>query len=202
MKKTKYTKIKLFALIVIVISVVLIPTPLQVSAAEKPTVTIVGDSVPLGAAKYMKSYITAGQVIKNDCRGSRQLKRDGLPLLKTIESQGKLGDIVVLAMVTNSNFSVADAEAAIAICGPNRYVIFVTGYNNGMKYVDTSNAAIKSVAASHSNVTVCDWHKFILSRSNKHMSADNCHLAAKSAQWYARLIAEGVLLTAEKMGVA
>jgi hypothetical protein len=202
MKKMKYAKFKILLLLVIVVSVVLIPTPIQVSAAEKPTVTIVGDSVPLGAAKYMRSYITAGQVIKNDCRGSRQLKRDGLPLLKTIDSQGKLGDIVVLAMVTNSNFSVADAEAAIAICGPDRYVIFVTGYNNGMKYVDVSNASIKSVAASHSNVTVCDWHKFILSRPNKNMSPDNCHLTGKSSQWYARLVAEGVLLTAEKMGVA
>jgi hypothetical protein len=202
MKTITFNRIKIIFLLIVVVLVVLIPPPLSASAASKPTVTIVGDSVPLGAARYMKSYITAGKLIKNDCKGSRQLRRDGLPLLKTIKSQDKLGDIVVLAMVTNSNFSKADAEAAIAICGSERQVIFVTGYNNGMPYVDKSNKSIKAVAKTHKNVTVCDWRKFILSRKNKNMSPDNCHLGGKSSQWYARLVAEGVQVACEKMGVS
>jgi hypothetical protein len=160
------------------------------------SVTVIGDSVTLGAERYANIKNRVAKVkgvswCKVDSRGSRQLE-GGLKLAKSLKKSGKLGDIVVFSLTTNGSFSYKQAKAAAKAVGKDRYVVFVTGYVVGYSYFNKSNKAVRKLAKEKSNVFVADWNKFIVKKKNKHLSDNYCHLNATSGRWYVDLVTDAV----------
>jgi hypothetical protein len=157
-------------------------------SVKADSVTVIGDSVPLGAQLYgnMKNRLAATKGVswcRVDNRGSRRLAA-AVDLAKQLMRQGKLGSIVVFATSTNGSFGYAEAKAARKAMGKSRYVIFVTGYNRGYTYPDTSNAAMKRLAGEDKKVFVADWNKLIRTKGGKGISDGRCHLNGTGARWY------------------
>jgi hypothetical protein len=161
-------------------------------------VSLVGDSVPLGAVAQIEEALPG---VKMLVRTDRDLAGPGLELLKQENADGELGDIVVLALGT-SNLTAQDIENAIDVIGAERQIVFVNAYRGGASYIKKVNAAIDEVAASHQgSFTVADWYGYVESHQNIKLAEDNCHLTESSAADYASVIKAGVDAARGKIGV-
>jgi CRISPR/Cas system-associated protein Cas5 (RAMP superfamily) len=109
-----------------------------------------------------------------------------------LKKQGKLGDIVVFALGTNSIFRMKEAKEAVRIVGKNRYVVFVTGYVKGKPFTNISNKAVRKLAKGNARVFVADWNKFISGKKNKKLSDNSCHLTKTSSLWYSGVIEKSI----------
>ncbi|MDR0519164.1 MAG: Ig-like domain-containing protein [Clostridiales Family XIII bacterium] len=166
------------------------------STPPKDSVTVIGDSVTLGAKLFagMGSRISRTRGIswcRVDAKGSRQLAA-GVKLVKELKKNKKLGKIVVYSLTTNGSFGYKEAKAAFKAAGKDRYVIFVTGYVKGHSYPNKSNAAVRKLASKQKRVFVADWNKLIRSKKNKQLSDDYCHLTPTSGRWFVSIVRNAV----------
>ncbi|SMP03869.1 hypothetical protein SAMN06264868_102159 [Venenivibrio stagnispumantis] len=68
-------------------------------------VTIIGDSLSVGATKYLKSFIPDAYI---DAKVGRKFQELG-NIIPQLEKDGKLKDIVVLELGTNGDFEIEEA---------------------------------------------------------------------------------------------
>ncbi|MDR0519163.1 MAG: hypothetical protein LBG82_03820 [Clostridiales Family XIII bacterium] len=161
----------------------------QGGGAESLSVSLVGDSVPLGAVMQIKEALPDVEML---VRTDRDLAGPGIELLKQEDAAGKLGDIVVLALGT-SNLTARDIENALAVIGADRQCVFVNAYRGGASYIEKVNAAIYEVAAAHADsFTVADWYGYVKAHPDIKLAEDDCHLTESSAAYYAAVIKAGV----------
>ena len=159
-------------------------------------VTLIGDSVVLGGVDAVKEAVTG---IDIRARNDRQLAGPGLDLLKKEKDEGKLGDIVVLALGT-SNLTKDDIENAMEVIGPERQVVLVTAYRGNSDYINKVNNAIEEAAKNYpSNFNIADWYGYIISHPDIKLASDNCHLTKSSAKDYAEVIKSGVEAAASRL---
>jgi len=159
------------------------------SQASADDVTLIGDSVVLGAVDAVKAAIPGIDIL---ARTDRELSGPGLDLLKQEAADGQLRDIVVLALGTN-NLSEDDLNKALGVIGTDHQVVFVNAYRRGASYVETVNETIDKVAAANeSHFTVADWYGYVTSHKDIKLAADGCHLTPTSAEDYADVIKAGV----------
>lgn len=159
-------------------------------------VTLIGDSVPLGAVSELKADLPGITLLVDT---DRTLSGAGLTTLKQESKQGKLGDIVVLALGTNYLVA-SDIDQAMKVIGSQKQVVFVNCYRNNLPYVPEVNATIAAAAKKYANFTVCDWYGYVKSHPDLQLADDNCHLTASSAQAYADLIKQSVDSVRAKVG--
>jgi hypothetical protein len=160
------------------------------------SVTVIGDSVTLGAERFARMQKRLAQTTgiswcDVDSRGSRQLAA-GVKLARQLKKKGKLGNIVVYSLTTNGSFGYKEAKAAFKAVGKDRYVVFVTGYVKGYSYFQKSNEAVRELAKEERRVLVADWNKFIVKKKYKHLSDDYCHLSSTSGRWYVDIVKKAV----------
>lgn len=165
------------------------PTPeLEAEPTVDPTrVTMVGDSVMLGALNSLQEKIP-GCVV--DAAVSRQLW-DAYGVFDTLESGGKLGDVVILALGTNGPFAPSDGQGLIDRLGPERQIYWVTAYGSHLSWQEQSNESIRTVAAQNDNVTVVDWAA-LASGHGDWLYSDGIHLQGGGQSAYARMIADAI----------
>ena len=84
-------------------------------------ITIIGDSVLLGASAELKK-INPNIII--DAKVSRQVSQ-AKDIVKNLEREGKLGDIVVIALGTNGTFSTSTGNELIKAIGAKRQIYWV-----------------------------------------------------------------------------
>lgn len=136
-------------------STALSPSPDSKSTDSKSSITVIGDSVFLGAAPaFKKKYKNA--VI--DAKISRQVVQ-ALDVAKTLNKKGKLGDTVIIALGTNGNFNSATGQKLIDYLGPNRTIYWIDAYGRDLPGVKDVNNTIRRVAKANSNVHVIAWSK-------------------------------------------
>jgi hypothetical protein len=163
----------------------------------EPSISLIGDSVPLGAVTQIEEALPGIDLL---VRTDRDLAGPGIELLKQENAEGKLGDIVVLALGT-SDLTRENIENAIEVIGPDKQIVFVNAYRGGASYIKEVNAAIAEAAAAHeSNFTVADWYGYVESHPDIELAEDNCHLTESSAPDYAGVIKVGVDEAKEKAG--
>ncbi len=177
-------------------SITLSKLPAKPKTVEQDSVTVIGDSVPLGAALWgnMKNRIANNDGVSwcdVDCKASRRL-RGAVELARKLDAQDRLGTIVVFAVSTNGIFHYKRAKAARDAMGKHRSVIFVTGYRGGFSYTDTANNAVKLLAEKDDKVFVADWSEFVKSKGGAGLKADRCHLTGTSAVWYVDVVMEAI----------
>jgi hypothetical protein len=158
-------------------------------------VTLLGDSVPLGAITQLKTQIPG---VDLQVRTDRTLSGDGLKILKQEAKSNKLGQVVVIALGTNY-LQPADIDNAMQVIGTSRQVVFVNAYQGDTDYIATVNATIAAAAQKYPNFTVCDWHGYVVAHPSLKLATDNCHLTPSSAVDYATLIKTSVAQVESKM---
>ena len=148
-------------------------------------VTLIGDSVMLGAADNISSSMP-GCIV--DAKESRQVKA-GVEIAQGLEQQGNLKGTVVIALGTNGTFSQETGQALIDYLGTDRNIYWVYAY--GVSWQDDSNNVIAALAANNANVTVIDWPAYASGHSD-YFYNDGIHLNGTGRSAYAQMLVDNV----------
>lgn len=163
-------------------------TQAQTECVEEPlSVTMVGDSVMLGAAPSILG-IQPDCVI--DAKVSRQvIQADSV--IDSLEKQDSLRQTVVIALGTNGTFSTAKGQELINRLGSGRTIYWVTVYGRDLGWQEDSNATIRKLAEDNENVHIIDWSQ-AASGHAEWFCADGIHLSVEGRAAYAGIILGGL----------
>lgn len=151
---------------------------------EGKLVTMIGDSVMLGAAPSLQELLP-GCVI--DAKVSRQMIQAD-DVLASLESQNAVGQIVVIALGTNGPFGVEKGQALIDRLGSDRTIYWVTVYGRELAWQEASNTTIRTLAENNENVRLIDWTQ-AASGHAEWICSDGIHLSAAGRAGYAGVVA-------------
>lgn len=155
----------------------------KIQAAE-PSLSVIGDSVFLGAAPSYKKIVRHAVI---DAKISRQVSH-GLDVAKKLADKGKLGNTVLISLGTNGKFNEATGQAIIDYLGKNRTVYWITAYGKKLEWQKEVNQTIRTLAEKNDTVHVIDWAK----EARKHPGwfyQDGIHLNTKGQNGFAKFIA-------------
>ena len=121
--------------------------------AIRQQITFVGDSVMLGAAPELLETIP-GSVI--DAKESRQV-RDGVEILKELQSDKKLGGTVVIELGTNSYFNESTGQEIIDYLDKDTKIYWITVYGKYLQDQERTNQVIRNLAEHNESVKIIAW---------------------------------------------
>lgn len=151
--------------------------------AIRQQITFVGDSVMLGAAPELLETIP-GSVI--DAKESRQV-RDGVAILKELQSDKKLGGTVVIELGTNSYFNESTGQEIIDYLDKDTKIYWITVYGKYLQDQERTNQVIRNLAEHNENVEIIAWDE----EAAKHPDwfyNDGIHLNGAGRSGFADLI--------------
>ncbi|HEX2912573.1 MAG TPA: acyltransferase family protein [Chloroflexia bacterium] len=173
----------------------LVPTP-EPTATPRPVVnkpappgivvgrvTAVGDSVMVSASEALKNQIDN---ISINAKVSRYFP-DGITVLKQIRDAGELGDVVVVHLGTNWNFTAKQFDDMMAVLKDVRKVVFVN-LKMPRSWEAPNNAILAAGVSRYPNAILVDWHGASVNRPDLFWD-DGIHLRPAGAKVYASLIA-------------
>ncbi|MCL2719081.1 MAG: acyltransferase [Lachnospiraceae bacterium] len=173
------------------------PAPLQLSVSGG--VTVIGDSVPLGAAPAMQDLIP-------DCVVEAEVGRpvrDGNGILTDLQNRGELREFVVIALGTNgaNNYEKLFNEM-IETLNPGHKLIFVTPFdgraNDNSKLTNATAEWMRGLPDTYDFITIADWNNTISSQVNL-LASDKVHMGGKSSSGiYANCVADAINSAAQK----
>ncbi len=155
------------------------------SKQEKRTITVIGDSVFLGASASFQK-LEKDAVI--DAKISRQV-RHGIDVAKKLKKEGKLGNTIILSLGTNSPFNPVTGQELIDYLGPDRTIYWINAYGKNLEFQQEVNKTIKGLTEKNSNVHLIPWAK----EAKKHPDwfyQDGTHLNEKGQNGFAKYIHE------------
>lgn len=163
-------------------------TQAQTECVEEPlSVTMVGDSVMLGAAPSILGILPDCVI---DAKVSRQvIQADSV--IDSLEKQDSLRQTVVIALGTNGTFSTAKGQELINRLGSGRTIYWVTVYGRDLGWQEDSNATIRKLAEDNENVHIIDWSQ-AASGHAEWFCADGIHLSVEGRAAYAGIILGGL----------
>jgi len=151
----------------------------------KMDVFAVGDSVMLGSAKKLKSYGITVDAAKN-----RQVI-DAVQIFNYYKSVNELGDVVVIHLGTNGITKAATFERILKPLADIKRVVILTMRVPGRASEQLNNAVINNLPATHSNVSILDWHT--LSKPHPEwFNSDGIHPNAVGQDNYVALILQAI----------
>lgn len=153
-------------------------------------VTVIGDSVVLGAAPSISDVIPDCHV---DAEESRQAVST-VEILKTLEEKGKLGDIVVISLGTNGYFYEDTGQEIIDYLGGDRIVYWINIYGKYLQSHYATNEVIADLVEKNENVNLIDWN----SEGSNHPDwfyEDGIHLNKTGQQGFAEFIMQNLELS-------
>jgi hypothetical protein len=154
-------------------------------------VTVIGDSVTLGAASAIKK--ATGAYV--DAKVSRSMYA-GIDVINSYINSGRLGEYLVIALATNVHDSSYSSLDKILKNMPSGHrVILVTG--RGYNYMKPFANYIREEAQKYDFVTVADWEQAIKGKESL-LAADGIHLGSTAAKIYADTIAAAINEAANK----
>jgi hypothetical protein len=149
-------------------------------------ITVIGDSVTLGASKYIKYYIPDAVV---DAKVGRKFQ-EVMGRILDLERKGLLKDTVIIALGTNGPFTVEEGLRVVDyLQSMGRQVVFVNVRVPRWweSYVNATYLELKRVRPS---VRIIDWNH--VSRSAcmnvQCFSKDGYHLTSAGIDLFVRLI--------------
>ena len=151
-------------------------------------VTIIGDSLVIGAQNYLKQQIPDVVI---DAKVGRKFQ-EALPRIKYLESKGLLGKIVVIALGTNGAFSVEEGlEVIDYLQSKGRKVIFVNA-KVPRWWESEVNQNYEKLKKLRPFIEVIDWYNLsvvICSRSDIIcFKPDGYHLTPEGSYIYSYII--------------
>ena len=143
-------------------------------------ITMIGDSVTLGARKKLKETFENSDV---DAKGSRSIA-DGYDLIKNMQASNTLGRYIVIALGTNGCENWKSSIDKIIQEFSNSYrLIFVTPYdgywNESWKSYQTAKY-LKELKENNAHITIADWAENISSHLDL-LGSDKTHVGGNQA---------------------
>lgn len=158
--------------------------PPATTAKSEESISVIGDSVFLGAAPAYQKLVPNAVI---DAKISRQVYQ-GLEVAKKLDKKEKLGTTVLIALGTNGKFNEATGQELIDYLGKDRRIYWITAYGKKLSWQKEVNQTIQKLAKINENVSVVAWAK----EAKKHPDwfyQDGTHLNTRGQKGYAKYIA-------------
>jgi len=144
--------------------------------------TIIGDSVTLASAEEITKVLPDAEI---DAEVSRSmLVAPGI--LTSLEKKGRLRDVVVVSLATNTTLKRDQVDAVMKVVGPRRRVVFVNAYG-ARPWIKGTNKELSRSVEDYPNAVVADWGAAI-SKKGESLAADGVHPNQAGAKIYARVV--------------
>ena len=152
------------------VTVEAVPEPLVKKDAR---VTVLGDSVLLGARKTLESRVGAARV---DAAVGRQA-RDLVQRIRELKAADLLGPKVVLHVGTNGYVTEDQLKTILTLLDDRERVIIVNAAAP-RRWVEKNNDLIERIAADHPNTVVADWSS-VANDHPEYFVSDQVHLTGR-----------------------
>ncbi|MFZ1361850.1 MAG: acyltransferase family protein [Candidatus Nanopelagicales bacterium] len=153
---------------------------------NKLPVTVIGDSVVLGARESLKNAMPKATVDAEVARQTSAIKSR----IVARQNSGKLANTVVIHTGTNGPARVEDLRAALDLLKDTPRVVLVTT-KAPLKWIEDSNRNINVVAGEYPNVRVADWST--AAAGNRDLTVyDGTHLTGPGGRTFAQLIVDAI----------
>jgi hypothetical protein len=137
---------------------------------EELEVTIIGDSLTVGAMPEIKKVLASASIDAEVGRGMGV----GFSLMKRRIEIGSIDDVIVIALANNiGQDSISKTEDVIENIGDGRRLIFVTGH--GLQNMEPLNKFIRKLPDEYPFITVADWDEAITPNTNL-LAGDGIHV--------------------------
>ena len=152
-------------------------------------ITVMGDSVPLGASGALARRLPGLTI---NAQVGRQFSA-APSVLQYLRSQGLLRPIVVIHLGNNGNIPAGELDSVLNSLSSAQRVVLVTTHVP-RSWQDSVNARLTDAVKSgaHPNTVLADWHALSAGHSGWFVS-DGIHLSEAGATAYADLIAQAAL---------
>ena len=151
-------------------------------------VTMIGDSVMVGSSPGISELMPDAYI---DALSSRDVC-GGFEAAQKLEQEGKLSDIVVIALGTNGPLLEHEPYASgmqnlLSVLGTERQIFWITVYCSYSQWMAMNNKYLAELEQTRPNFHLIDWYP--LARSNPDwLHSDGTHPNMEGAVQYAKLI--------------
>jgi peptidoglycan/LPS O-acetylase OafA/YrhL len=148
------------------------------AGAAYQQVTLVGDSVLLGASPYLLRRLPAARV---EAKVGRQ-GSDGLKLVQNLRETAQLGDAAVIHLGTNGYLGEKQFRALLEQLADRKTVVVLNVYG-ARRWTGPNNDLIARVSQNFENVRMVDWHA-IGQNNPAYFVQDGIHLSGSGIHAY------------------
>lgn len=146
------------------------------SLTSKPLMTVLGDSVLLGASDHLAKKMEGLEI---DAAIGRQGK-DGLQRLQALKQRRQLADIVVIHLGTNGYLYEAQVREVMTLLADVRQVIFIN-VKAPRRWEKSNNDLLRKLSVEFPNVKLLDWRAIAVSHK-EYFGKDHIHLTRKGVR--------------------
>lgn len=147
-------------------------------------ISFIGDSVTQGARGSLSVYFPKAII---NAEGNRQLRK-ALPIFYEMKEKGELGDVVVVALGTNSDKEIrVDVLEEIYDNLDGRMMVILTVAIPYVVQEQQRNEAIRKFADTHDNCHLADWYS-TMKTHKEYFMGDDTHIFGLGTDVYAQLI--------------
>lgn len=173
--------------------------PNEVIKDEAITTTILADSVLLGNREYIEETIDGTYV---DAEGSRLLEK-APEIMKEIEDEGNLGDIVAIALGTNAVEDPEESlEKIVKDLPKGKKLIFISCYDSRYDQPHRVSQAMKKVSEKYKFITYMPWEELAMDHPEFYEGTDGVHFYGNIEAYdaYNDLLQKAILEASKKEG--
>ena len=163
-------------------------TDKQLLKAQQMNLTMVGDSVMLGAVEEIKE-IFPNVVVDADI--GRQLY-NGEQIIQALLDKKLLANTVVIGLGTNGVYTEENFHKMMTVIGKKRKVYLLNAYVPTQRWQGDINRFLSKMADEYKNITLIDWYD--LGKEHEDwFEEDHVHLKQEGQIGYTALIAQTIL---------
>lgn len=173
--------------------------PNEVIKDEAITTTILADSVLLGNREYIEETIDGTYV---DAEGSRLLEK-APEIIKEIDDEGNLGDIVAIALGTNAVEDPEESlEKIVKDLPKGKKLIFISCYDSRYDQPHRVSQAMKKVSEKYKFITYMPWEELAMDHPEFYYGTDGVHFYGNIEAYdaYNDLLQKAILEASKKEG--
>lgn len=173
--------------------------PNEIITEEAITTTILADSVLLGNREYIEETIDGTYV---DAEGSRLLEK-APEIIKEIDNEGNLGDIVAIALGTNAVEDPEESlEKIVKDLPKGKKLIFISCYDSRYDQPHRVSQAMKKVSEKYKFITYMPWEELAMDHPEFYEGTDGVHFYGNIEAYdaYNDLLQKAILEASKKEG--
>lgn len=159
------------------------PPPPELPASAYYPVTVIGESVTLGAAPALQGHW--GHTVQIDAVESRQTE-DSVKAIEAFAAEGRLTPVVVVHIGNNGIIPPGALDRVVAAVGPERRLVLVS-VRVPRRWEGQVNDEVLRAVHTHSNVLLADWNTTSASEPGL-LIEDGVHLTRRGQEVYRDLI--------------